>query len=59
MTNDILTSNPLAFPRLKAHDLAMEQEGVHWRKLEASGTERFESAGSHYACTTVEPILGW
>ena len=31
--------------------------GVHWRKLEASGAERFESAGIHYACTTVEAIL--
>ena len=31
--------------------------GVHWRKLEASSAERFESAGIHYACTTVEAIL--
>lgn len=31
--------------------------GVHWRKLEASNAERFESAGIHYACTTVEAIL--
>lgn len=31
--------------------------GVHWRKLEAAGAERFESAGIHYACTTVEAIL--
>ena len=31
--------------------------GVHWRKLEAHGAERFESAGIHYACTTVEAIL--
>lgn len=31
--------------------------GVHWRKLEATGTERFESAGIYYACTTVEAIL--
>ena len=31
--------------------------GVHWRKLEAPGAERFESAGIHYACTTVEAIL--
>jgi len=31
--------------------------GVHWRKLEALSTERFESAGIHYACTTVEAIL--
>lgn len=31
--------------------------GVHLRKLEAPGAERFESAGIHYACTTVEAIL--
>ncbi len=31
--------------------------GVHLRKLEASGAERFQSAGIHYACTTVEAIL--
>jgi thioredoxin reductase (NADPH) len=31
--------------------------GIHWRKLEATGAERFESAGIHYACTTVEAIL--
>jgi thioredoxin reductase (NADPH) len=31
--------------------------GVHWRKLEAAGAERFESAGIHYACTTVEAVL--
>jgi thioredoxin reductase (NADPH) len=31
--------------------------GVHWRKLEAQGAERFESAGIHYACTSVEAIL--
>jgi thioredoxin reductase (NADPH) len=31
--------------------------GVHWRKLEVPGAERFESAGIHYACTTVEAIL--
>ncbi len=31
--------------------------GVNWRKLEASGAERFESAGIYYACTTVEAIL--
>jgi thioredoxin reductase (NADPH) len=31
--------------------------GVHWRKLEAEGGERFESAGIHYACTSVESIL--
>lgn len=31
--------------------------GVHLRKLEAPGAERYESAGIHYACTTVEAIL--
>jgi thioredoxin reductase (NADPH) len=31
--------------------------GVRWRKLEAAGAERFESAGIHYACTTVEAML--
>ena len=31
--------------------------GVRWRKLDAEGAERFESAGIHYACTSVESIL--
>jgi thioredoxin reductase (NADPH) len=31
--------------------------GVHGRKLAAEGAERFESAGIHYACTSVEAIL--
>jgi thioredoxin reductase (NADPH) len=31
--------------------------GVKWRKLEADGAERFESAGIHYACTSVEAVL--
>ncbi len=31
--------------------------GVRWRKLEAEGASRFESAGIHYACTSVEAIL--
>jgi thioredoxin reductase (NADPH) len=31
--------------------------GVRWRKLEAEGAARFESAGIHYACTTVEAML--
>ena len=31
--------------------------GVRWRKLDADGAERFESAGVHYACTSVEAIL--
>jgi thioredoxin reductase (NADPH) len=28
--------------------------GVHWRRLEAEGAERFTGAGIYYACTTVE-----
>jgi len=31
--------------------------GVRWRKLEAEGVARFESAGVHYACTSVEAML--
>ena len=31
--------------------------GVRWRKLEAEGAGRFESAGIHYACTSVESVL--
>lgn len=31
--------------------------GVRWRKLDAEGAERFESAGVHHACTTVEAML--
>jgi thioredoxin reductase (NADPH) len=31
--------------------------GVRWRKLDAADAERFESAGIHYACTSVEAIL--
>jgi len=31
--------------------------GVRWRKLAAQGAERFEEAGIHYACTSVEAIL--
>jgi len=31
--------------------------GVRWRKLDAEGAERFESAGIHYACTSVEAVL--
>ena len=31
--------------------------GVHWRKLEAQGADRFESAGIHYAWTSVEAML--
>lgn len=31
--------------------------GVHWRRLEADGAERFAGAGIYYACTTVEADL--
>ncbi len=31
--------------------------GVAWRKLAAEGAERFEGAGIHYACTSVEALL--
>jgi thioredoxin reductase (NADPH) len=31
--------------------------GVRWRRLAAEGADRFESAGLHYACTTVEAVL--
>src|SRR3989475_6295035 len=31
--------------------------GINWRKLDAEGGERFESAGVHYACTAVESVL--
>jgi len=31
--------------------------GVRWRKLDARGAEHFESAGIHYACTSVEAML--
>jgi thioredoxin reductase (NADPH) len=31
--------------------------GMRWRKLDAPGAERFESAGIHYACTSVEAML--
>jgi thioredoxin reductase (NADPH) len=31
--------------------------GVRWRQLEVEGAERFESAGVHHACTSVEAML--
>jgi len=31
--------------------------GVRWRKLDVEGAERFESAGVHHACTSVEAAL--
>ncbi len=31
--------------------------GIRWRKLDAEGAERFDSAGIHHACTSVEAVL--
>src|SRR4029077_21108124 len=31
--------------------------GVRWRRLEATGADRFAGAGIYYACTTVEADL--
>jgi thioredoxin reductase (NADPH) len=31
--------------------------GVRWRQLDVEGAERFESAGVHHACTSVEAVL--
>ena len=31
--------------------------GVHWRRLEAAGADRFTGQGIYYACTTVEADL--
>jgi thioredoxin reductase (NADPH) len=31
--------------------------GVHWRRLEAEGADRYAGAGIYYACTTVEADL--
>jgi thioredoxin reductase (NADPH) len=31
--------------------------GVRWRRLDVEGAERFESAGIHHACTSVEAML--
>ena len=31
--------------------------GVHWRRLEVNGADRFTGAGIYYACTTVEADL--
>jgi thioredoxin reductase (NADPH) len=42
--------------RLRARTVLIAA-GVHWRKLEAEGADRFESAGIHYACTSVEAVL--
>jgi thioredoxin reductase (NADPH) len=42
--------------RLQARTVLLSA-GVNWRRLGAEGAERFESAGIHYACTSVEAIL--
>lgn len=31
--------------------------GIRWRRLEAEGASRFESAGVYYVCTSVEALL--
>jgi thioredoxin reductase (NADPH) len=31
--------------------------GVQWRRLDAEGADRFDGAGIHYACTSVEAVL--
>jgi thioredoxin reductase (NADPH) len=31
--------------------------GMHWRKLDAQGADRFERAGIYYICTTIEAVL--
>lgn len=41
---------------LRAHTVLLAA-GVHWRRLEATDAARFESAGIHYACTSVEAML--
>jgi thioredoxin reductase (NADPH) len=41
---------------LRAHTILIAT-GVDWRRLDAEGAERFEAAGIHYVCTTVEGML--
>jgi thioredoxin reductase (NADPH) len=41
---------------LRTHTILIAT-GVDWRRLDAEGAERFESAGIHYVCTTVEGML--
>jgi thioredoxin reductase (NADPH) len=38
-------------------DVVLVATGVHWRRLEATEAARFEGAGLHYVCTTVEAHL--
>ncbi len=38
-------------------DVVLIATGVHWRRLEAIGAGRFEGAGIHYVCTSVEAHL--
>jgi thioredoxin reductase (NADPH) len=42
--------------QIRSH-VVLVATGVHWRKLEADGAERFTGAGVFYACTTVEADL--
>lgn len=37
--------------------VVLAASGVGWRKLPATGAERFEGAGVHYVCTAVEAVL--
>jgi thioredoxin reductase (NADPH) len=41
---------------LRAHTILIAT-GVDWRRLDAEGAERFEAAGIHYVCTSVEGML--
>jgi thioredoxin reductase (NADPH) len=54
--NDPLTLHLDCGAKLKAKTVLVSA-GVKWRKLEAPGAEKFEMAGIHYACTSVEAIL--
>src|SRR5262249_26879535 len=42
--------------RLRARTV-LAATGVRWRQLDVEGAERFESAGVHHACTSVEAML--
>jgi thioredoxin reductase (NADPH) len=41
---------------LRAHTVLVAT-GANWRKLEATGAERYDRAGIYYACTTVEGYM--
>ena len=38
-------------------DVVLVATGVHWRKLDVPGADRFERQGIYYACTSVEAFL--